>query len=89
MQTNPNNPNATKEEREEGSVLLLRAHKGLPKSKALIKFLSEEGIKAMMTKTENYHMQDNNKMMHIITDPLFFVVDEKQNSVELTDKELT
>ena len=81
-----NNPNATKEEREEGSVLLLRAHKGLPKSKALIKFLSEEGIKAMMTKTENYHMQDNNKMMHIITDPLFFVVDEKQNSVELTDK---
>jgi len=81
-----NNPNATKDEREEGSVLLLRAHKGLPKSKALIKFLSEEGIKAMMTKTENYHMQDNNKMMHIITDPLFFVVDEKQNSVELTDK---
>ena len=81
-----NNPNATKEEREEGSVLLLRAHKGLPKSKALIKFLSEEGIKAMMTKTENYHMQDNNKLMHIITDPLFFVVDEKQNSVELTDK---
>ena len=81
-----NNPNATKDEREEGSVLLLRAHKGLPKSKALIKFLSEEGIKAMMTKTENYHMQDNNKMMHIITDPLFFVVEEKQNSVELTDK---
>jgi len=81
-----NNPNATKEEREEGSVLLLRAHKGLPKSKALIKFLSEEGIKSMMTKTENNYMQDNNKIMHIITDPLFFVVDEKQNSVELTDK---
>jgi len=81
-----NNLNATKDEREEGSVLLLRAHKGLPKSKALIKFLSEEGIKAMMTKTENYHMQDNNKLMHIITDPLFFVVEEKQNSVELTDK---
>ena len=84
-----NNPNATKDEREEGSVLLLRAHKGLPKSKALIKFLSEEGVKAMMTKTENYHMQDNNKLMHIITDPLFFVVEEKQNSVELTDKGLT
>jgi len=81
-----NNPNATKDEREEGSVLLLRAHKGLPKSKALIKFLSEEGIKAMMTKTENNYMQDNNKLMHIITDPLFFVIEEKQNSVELTDK---
>ena len=60
-----NNPNATKDEKEEGSVLLLRAHKGLPKSKALIKFLSEEGIKAMMTKTENNYMQDNNKLMHI------------------------
>ena len=81
-----NNPNATKEEKEDGVVLLLRAHKGLPKSKPLIKFLSEEGIKAMMTKTENYYMQDNNKLMHIITDPLFFVIEEKQNSVELTDK---
>ena len=80
------NPNATKEEKEEGSILLLRAHKGLPKYKPLIKFLSEEGIKAMMTKTENFHMQDNNKLMHIITDPLFFVIEEKQNSVELTDK---
>jgi len=81
-----NNPNATKDEKEAGSILLLRAHKGLPKNKALIKFLSEEGIKAMMTKTENYHMQDNNKLMHIITDPLFFVIEEKQNSVEMTDK---
>ena len=80
------NPNASRDEREEGSALLLRAHKGLPKSKALIKFLSEEGIKAMMTKTENVHMQDHNKLMHLITDPLFFVIDEKQNSVELTDK---
>ncbi len=80
------NPNSTREEREEGSVLLLRAHKGLPKSKPLIKFLSEEGMKAMMTKTENYHMQDHNKLMHLITDPLYFVIDEKQNSVELTDK---
>lgn len=81
-----NNPNATKEEKEQGSILLLRAHKGLPKNKAIIKFLSEEGIKAMMTKTENFHMQDNNKLMHIITDPLFFVIEEKLNSVELTDK---
>ena len=81
-----NNPNATKDEKEAGSILLLRANKGLPKNKAIIKFLSEEGIKAMMTKTENYHMQDNNKLMHIITDDLFFVIEEKQNSVELTDK---
>ena len=81
-----NNPNATKEEKEEGAILLLRAHKGLPKSKPLIKFLSEEGMKAIMTKTENYHMQDNNKLMHIITDPLYFVIEEKLNSVELTDK---
>ncbi len=81
-----NNPNATKEEKEEGVILLLRAHKGLPKSKPLIKFLSEEGIKALMTKVENYHMQDNNKLMYIITDPLYFVIEEKQNSVELTDK---
>jgi preprotein translocase subunit SecA len=81
-----NNPNATKEEKEEGAILLLRAHKGLPKSKPLIKFLSEEGIKAIMTKVENYHMQDNNKLMYIITDPLFFVIEEKMNSVELTDK---
>ncbi len=81
-----NNPNATKEEKEQGAILLLRAHKGLPKNKAIIKFLSEEGIKSMMTKTENYHMQDNNKLMHIITDPLVFVIEEKLNSVELTDK---
>ena len=81
-----NNPNATKEEKEQGTILLLRAHKGLPKSKPIIKYLSEEGIKSMMTKTENYHMQDNNKLMHIITDDLFFVIEEKMNSVELTDK---
>ncbi|MFY9152593.1 MAG: preprotein translocase subunit SecA [Prolixibacteraceae bacterium] len=81
-----NKPDATKEEKEQGSILLLRAHKGLPKSKPIIKYLSEEGIKAMMTKTENYHMQDNNKLMHIITDDLFFVIEEKMNSVELTDK---
>ncbi len=77
---------ATKEEKEEGAMQLLRAHKGLPKNKALIKFLSEEGIKAQMTKTENYYMQDNNKNMHIVTDPLYFIIDEKLNSVELTDK---
>lgn len=81
-----NNPNASKDEKEEGSLALLRAHKGLPKNKALIKYLSEEGIKALMTKTENYYMQDNNKNMHIVTDPLYFVIEEKLNAVELTDK---
>jgi len=81
-----NKENPTKEEREEGSMQLLRAHKGLPKTKAVIKFLSEEGIKAAKQKTENYYMQDNSKNMHIVTDPLYFIIDEKQNSVEMTDK---
>ncbi|HBI80774.1 MAG TPA: preprotein translocase subunit SecA [Bacteroidales bacterium] len=71
---------------EEGGKLLLRAHKGWPKYKPLIKFLSEQGNKALLLKTENFYMQDNNRNMHIITDDLYFVVDEKQNSVELTDK---
>ncbi|WP_159517285.1 preprotein translocase subunit SecA [Sunxiuqinia indica] len=78
--------NPSKEEKEEGALLLLRAHKGLPKTKAVIKFLSEEGIKAAMQKTENYYMQDNSKNMHVVTDPLYFIIEEKQNSVELTDK---
>ncbi len=71
---------------EEGGKLLLRAHKGLPKYKPLIKYLSEQGVKALLLKTENYYMQENNKNMHIVTDDLFFVIEEKQNSVELTDK---
>ncbi len=71
---------------EEGGILLYRAHKGLPKYRPLIKFLSEQGIKALMQKTENVYMQDNNKRMPEITDELFFVIDEKLNSVELTDK---
>ncbi len=71
---------------EEGGKLLLRAHKGWPKYKPLIKFLSEQGNKALLLKTENFYMQDNNRNMNIITDDLYFVVDEKQNSVELTDK---
>ena len=78
--------NATKEEKEEGAMQLLRAQKGLPKTKALIKFLSEEGTKALMQKTENFYMQDNSKNMHVVTDPLFFIIEEKQNSVEITDK---
>ena len=79
-------PDATPDEKKEGALLLLRAHKGLPKNKAIIKFLSEEGMKAAMLKSENFYMQDNNKNMHIVTDPLYFIIEEKQNSVELTDK---
>ncbi|MDX9848067.1 MAG: preprotein translocase subunit SecA [Tenuifilaceae bacterium] len=71
---------------EEGGKILLRAFKGYPKYKPLIKYLSEQGIKALLLKTENFYMQENNKNMHIVTDDLFFVVEEKQNSVELTDK---
>ncbi len=83
-----NKEGATKKELEEGALLLLRAHKGLPKNSALIKFLSEEGIKSQMTKAENFYMQDNNKNMHIVTDPLYFVIEEQHNSIELTDKGL-
>src|SRR6056297_812357 len=78
--------NATDGEKKEGGLLLLRAYKGLPRNKSIIKFLSEEGMKALMQKTENFYMQDNNKNMHIVTDPLYFVIEEKMNSVELTDK---
>ncbi|MGB5990587.1 MAG: preprotein translocase subunit SecA [Marinifilaceae bacterium] len=74
-----------KKKREEGGVLLLRAYKGYPKYKPLIKFLSEQGNKAVLLKTENFYMQENNKNMHVITDPLYFVIDEKMNSIDLTD----
>ena len=70
---------------EEGALLLFRTFKGLPKSKALIKFLSEPGVKATMLKTEEFYMQDNMRQMHVVTDPLYFVIDEKMNSIELTD----
>lgn len=70
----------------EGGKILLRAHKGLPRYNPLIKYLSEPGMKQLLLNTENYYMQDNNKHMHIITDDLYFVIDEKQKSVELTDK---
>jgi preprotein translocase subunit SecA len=73
-------------EREKGGFLLLRAHKGLPKNKPLIKLLSEQGNKQLMQKTENFYMQENSKNMHVVTDELFFVIDEKHNSIELTDK---
>ena len=74
-----------KKEHEEGAKLLLRTFKGMPKMKPLIKFLSEQGNKALLLKTENFYMQENNKNMHIITDDLYYVIDEKQNSIELTD----
>ena len=74
-----------KKEQEEG-FLALYSHKCLPKNKALIKFLSEQGIKAGMLKTEEIYMEQNNKRMHEVTDPLYFVIDEKLNSVDLTDK---
>lgn len=73
-------------DKEKGGFKLLQAFKGLPKNKALIKFLSEEGNKALLLKTENFYMQDSNKNMHKVTDELFFVIDEKLNSVDLTDK---
>ena len=75
-----------KKEQEEGFLTLYRSHKCLPKNKALIKFLSEQGIKAGMLKTEEIYMEQNNKRMHEVTDPLYFVIDEKLNSVDLTDK---
>jgi len=73
---------------EEGGLLLLRAYKGLPKNKALIKFLSEEGNKSLLLKTENFYMQNNSKEMPKATDALFFIIDEKANSIELTEKGL-
>jgi len=74
------------ENEKEGAKLLFRAFRGLPKNRALIKFLSEPGIKVMMQKTENFYMAEQNKNMFIIDDELFFVIDEKQNSIDLTDK---
>ena len=70
---------------KDGGFNLLRAFRSLPKNKALIKFLSEEGIKQLLQKTENQYMQDNNRDMHIIDEALYFVIEEKNNQVELTD----
>ncbi len=75
-----------KQKTAEGFLALFRSHKALPKNKPLIKFLSEPGIKAGMLSTEEIYMENNNRRMHEATDPLYFVVDEKLNSVELTDK---
>ena len=75
-----------KEDVDAGFLSLFRAHKALPKNKPLIKFLSEQGVKAGMLKVEEYYMENNNRRMPEATDPLFFVIDEKAKSVEMTDK---
>ena len=69
----------------EGGKLLLRCYKGLPKYQPLIKYLSEPGMKQLLQKAENFYMQDNEREMYIVTDPLYFVINEKQHSVDLTD----
>ncbi len=71
---------------EEAGLAMFRAYRGLPKNKALIKLLGEQGVKAVMQKSENYHMQDQQKEMHKADAPLYFVIDEKNNSIELTEK---
>ncbi|MBE9483903.1 MAG: preprotein translocase subunit SecA, partial [Bacteroidetes bacterium] len=74
------------ENQKEGAKLLLRAHHGLPKNTALIKFLSEPGVRAKMQKTENFYMAEQSKKMYIIDDELFFVIEEKNNSIDLREK---
>ncbi len=71
---------------KEGGKLLLRAHKGLPKYSPLIKFLSEPGMKVLLQKAENFYMQDNEREMPVVTDPLYFVINEQLNTVDMTDK---
>ncbi len=70
----------------EGGKLLLRAYKGLPKYQPLIKFLSEPGMKQLLQKTENFYLQDNERQMPQVTDELYFVINEQQHSVDMTDK---
>ena len=71
---------------DEGAKLLFRCHKGLPKYQPLIKFLSEPGMKQLMQKAENFYIQDNERQMPEVTDPLFFVINEQMHSVDMTDK---
>ncbi len=71
---------------KEGGKKLLRAHRGLPKNKALIKFLSEDGMRVLLQKTENFYMQEQSKNMHQVDDALYFTIDEKNNQIDLTDK---
>jgi preprotein translocase subunit SecA len=75
-----------KDSRDEGAKKLLRVYRGMPKNKALIKFLSEEGMKTLVQKTENFYMQEQSKNMHIVDDELYFTIDEKNNQIDLTDR---
>ncbi len=79
-------PKEGEPDEKKGGELLLRCHRGLPKNKALIKFLSEPGMKTLLQKTENFYMQEQSKHMHVIDDELFFVIEERNNSIELTEK---
>ena len=72
--------------KEDGGFHLLQVYRGLPKNSALIKYLSEEGVKQLLQKTENFYMQDNNREMPKVDSGLYFVIDEKNNQIELTDK---
>lgn len=75
-----------KEKEKEAGMLILRCHRGLPKNKALIKFLSEQGARALLQKTEGTYLQDNQREMHKVDAELYFVIDEKHNTIELTEK---
>ncbi len=79
-------PSEDKKIAEEGELALFRSYKGMPKNKALIKFLSEQGNKVRLQKTEEFYMQENNRNMHLATDELYFVIDEKNKTIELTEK---
>lgn len=76
----------TEGKEKEGGMALLRAYRGLPKNKATIKYLSEPGVRALLQKTENYYLQDQSREMHVVDAELFFVIDEKHNTIELTEK---
>jgi preprotein translocase subunit SecA len=80
------NPASTEEQKRHGADLLFRSYRGLPKNNALIKFLSEEGMKTLLQKTEGFYMQNRGENMHLIDDELYFVIDEKLNTVDLTEK---
>ena len=81
-----NKDNPSSDDEKKGGLALLRCHRGFPKTKALIKYLSEPGMKSLMRKVENSFMAENMKNMHIVDDELFYVIDERNNSIELTDK---
>jgi preprotein translocase subunit SecA len=80
------NDGITGVEEDEAGMALLRAHRALPKYRPLIKFLSEEGVKVMLQKTENHYMQEQSKRMHLVDEPLLFTIEEKTRSVELTER---